>query len=102
MVWLDADHYFVRKPKKCLVDFADGGLIMIPMENQINTEVKRDNWWNISIKDTIDIFRECGVKNEKIYNTNGGLFIVRKDFIKTFHTMCYDFRNIIKNKTVRI
>ena len=99
MIWLDADHYFVRKPRKNLIDFADGGLVMIPMENQINSDAKRDVWWSITIKDTIDIFRECGVKNEKIYNTNGGLFIVRKDFIKTFHAMCYDFRAIIKKRT---
>lgn len=98
MVWLDADHYFVRKPK-CLLDYVDNGLVMIPMENQINGKVKRDNWWGISIVDTIDIFREFGVKNDKIYSTNGGLFIVHKDFIKTFYNLCYDFRNIVKKKT---
>jgi hypothetical protein len=97
-VWLDADHYFVRNPRN-IMEHVDNGLVMIPMENEITSvENKRGDWWSVPTQKTIDIFREFGCKNRKIYNTNGGLFVVKKEFIKTFYHMCYEFHDIIKTK----
>lgn len=97
-VWLDADHYFVRKPRS-IMEHVDGGLVMVPMENEISSvENKRGDWWGVPTRNTIDLFREFGCKGRKIYNTNGGLFVVKKDFITTFYYMCYDFFKIIKKE----
>jgi hypothetical protein len=97
--WLDADHFFVRKPRS-LMDNVDGGVCMIPMENDIaSPSNKRGDWWGVENKKCIEVFEKCGVKTKEKYNTNGGLFVVRKEFIKTFHHMCYDFHDIVLKET---
>jgi len=96
--WLDADQYFVRKPRN-LMDHVHDGLCMVPMENELtNIKNMRGDWWGIPMDKTIRIFKEFGCKGRKLYNTNGGLFIVKRDFIKTFYTMCYDFHDMILKK----
>lgn len=96
--WLDADQFFVRKPRD-IMDHVHDGLCMIPMENDMtDIKCKRGDWWGIPMDKTIRIFREFGCKGRKLYNTNGGLFVVKKDFIKTFHAMCYDFHDMILKK----
>lgn len=94
--WLDADQFFVRKPR-CILENVGNGLCMIPMENELtDIKNKRGDWWGVPLDKTIRIFREFGCKGRRLYNTNGGLFIVKKDFIKTFYNMCYDFHDIIQ------
>ena len=97
-VWLDSDQYFVRKPRS-IMEHVDGGTILIPMENEITSIAnKRGDWWGVPTQKTIDIFREFGCKGRRLYNTNGGLFVVKKEFINTFFHMCYDFFHMIENK----
>jgi hypothetical protein len=95
--WLDADHYFVRKPRS-IMDHVGDALVMIPMENELNSRHnKRGDWWGVPKQKSIEIFRQFGCRNELLYNTNGGLFVVKKTFIKTFYHMCYEFHYMIKS-----
>lgn len=94
--WLDADNYFVRKPRN-LLEQVNGGLALVPMENILNSITnKRTDWWGVPTEKTVEIFRKFGVKAKNIYNTNAGLFVVKKEFISSFCNMVYEFHYMIE------
>jgi hypothetical protein len=93
--WLDADNYFVRKPRS-LLEHVNEGLVLVPMENAINSIAnKRQDWWGVPTEKTVELFRRFGVKGKSVYNTNAGLFIVKKEFITSFCNMVYEFHYMI-------
>ena len=100
--WIDSDNYFVKTysdPVSNFLEAAAGGVSMIILEDELTgLNNKRGDWWGISTPNTVRIFRELGCKAQRLYNTNGGLFMIRKDFIKAFYQLCQDFRQIINKK----
>lgn len=99
-VWLDADNYFVRHPGDGTYD----GLLrenkwFVQMESDCTSPfVKREDWWGCPIKWYPLLLRYSGVKSEKVYNTNAGFWIVRKDAIREFYDRTMQFHEFCRSK----
>lgn len=83
-VFIDADHFFVRKPE-IQIDhiLKDGSPWHSFLESPINSnKTRRPDWWGIKNADLVRYFRALGVNSREIRNTNGGFWICKKDFIE--------------------
>ena len=80
-VFIDSDHYFVRKPEISFSDLLGDDPWHSFLESPINSlSTKRDNWWNIPNLHMENIYRDFGVVQKTIYSTNGGFWACRKEF----------------------
>jgi hypothetical protein len=90
-VWLDADTYFVRKPKD-LLGALQGSPVHASLESDACAENNtRPDWWGCPLKRYAGLMRARGVKNRAIYNVNAGFWIVHHDVIETFCALADDF-----------
>lgn len=81
-VFLDADNFFVRNPgnlpeRLCKLDPLHVTLESLTMVKN----VVRKDWWGIPLEIYNKKLIENGVKNQLLYNTNAGFFIVHKSVI---------------------
>jgi len=96
-VYLDADNFFLRKPPN-LLELIDGYPLVCFLESDCTSQfVKRQIWTHIRVKDYISLMREIGIKDQKIYNVNGGFFIVKKESITDLYTSMVEFWNCAKS-----
>ena len=90
-VWLDSDNFFTRHPGN-LSNLIRGNAMWCQMESEITSpHVRRSDWWGAKLPDLIALFREFGVKSEKIWNTNGGMWIIRREAITEFCERAFAF-----------
>ena len=93
-VFLDADNFFIRHPGEGTYDnLLRDNKLFVQMENEVNSHSKRGDWWGIPIHFFPQTLRYKGVVSKKIYNTNAGFWIVRKEFIDEFYEKAMDFWN---------
>jgi hypothetical protein len=92
-IWLDADNIFTRHPGEGTFDFLlRDSKIFVQLENECNSpKVKRKDWWGMDIRYWPQTLRYMGVDSKKIWNTNAGLWIVRKEFIEEFYKKAMEF-----------
>lgn len=98
-VFIDSDHYFVRKPN---IDFSD----MIGddpwhsfLESPINSpRTKRGDWWGVPNQNMVNLYRDFGVVQDTIYSTNGGFWISKKSFAKHAASVSDLFNSFQKNR----
>ena len=82
-IFIDSDHYFVRKPTIALPDLLAGDSWHTFLESPINSaSTKRTDWWGVPNNMMVDLWRSFGVKQKILYNTNGGFFICKKNMIE--------------------
>ncbi|MCE7505977.1 hypothetical protein LZG75_06955 [Polynucleobacter sp. IMCC30063] len=82
-IFIDSDHYFVRKPTIALPDLLAGDSWHTFLESPINSpSTKRPDWWSMPNSMMVDLWRSFGVKQKILYNTNGGFFICKKNMIE--------------------
>jgi hypothetical protein len=94
-VWLDSDNYFVRHPGN-FDPLLRSNPIWCLMESEFTSpSAKYQDWWGVPLPTLATFFRDHGVYGAKKYNTNGGMFIVRKEAISefvrealAFHRLC--------------
>jgi hypothetical protein len=101
-VFIDADHFFVRKPEieieEILIDSPWHSFLESPV-NHKNTQ--RTDWWGIPNDIFVRSMRQNGVLSQEIRNTNGGFWICNKNFINKAYHFAYEFHNYLKlNKYV--
>lgn len=90
-VWLDSDCYFTRHPGD-LSHLIRSNPLWCQMESEVTSPlVRRGDWWGAKIPQLIALFREFGVTGEKIWNTNGGMWIVRREAITEFCERAFAF-----------
>lgn len=83
-VWLDSDNYFVRHPGN-LSNLIRNNRIWVLMESEATSPLcKHKEWWGCPIPDYVRLLTDYGVTAEKKYNTNGGMWIVRKEAVAEF------------------
>ncbi|MDB5344308.1 MAG: hypothetical protein JWP89_2685 [Schlesneria sp.] len=83
-VWLDSDNYFVRHPGN-LKNLICGNAMWCQLESETtSSQVNKDLWWGMPVARFNQLLSDHGVTGEKRYNTNGGMWIVRKEAIATF------------------
>jgi len=82
-VFIDSDHYFVRKPSKDFSEIIGSDPWHSFLESPINSpETKRGDWWGVPNQAMTLIYRDFGVVQDVVYNTNGGFWMCKKPFIK--------------------
>lgn len=96
-IFIDSDHYFVRKPELSIDEIMMGSPWHSFLESSINTpKTKRSDWWEIPNRNFEIIMRKNGVFSTEIRNTNGGFWICHKDFIDTACDLAYSFHEELK------
>jgi hypothetical protein len=97
-VFIDADHFFVRKPEIKIEDILLDSPWHSFLESSINTfKTKRGDWWGIPNQYFTNFMRTNGVMSTEIRNTNGGFWICQKEFIDQAHYLAYKFHNYLRS-----
>lgn len=96
-VFIDADHFFVRKPDLNIEQILNDDPWHSFLESPVNSvKTRREDWWSIRNQDLVKYFRKLGVNSEEIRNTNGGFWICRKDFINKAFDLAFECHNYLK------
>lgn len=82
-VFIDSDHFFVKKPNKTFADVIGSDPWHSFLESPINSEeTKRGDWWGVPNKNMVELYRQFGVNQKTVYNSNGGFWMCKKSFIE--------------------
>jgi hypothetical protein len=92
-VFIDSDHYFVRKP---YIDFSsvigDDPWHSF-LESPINAaSTKRGDWWGVPNDAMVSLFYSFGVNQKIVYNSNGGFWMCKKNFIEHAKNVIFLFK----------
>ena len=80
-VFIDSDHHFVRKPRLDFHELLAGDPWHSFLESPLNNSTtSRSDWWSVQNKDMVKLWRDFGVTQNTLYNTNGGFWICKKEF----------------------
>jgi hypothetical protein len=102
-VFIDSDHYFVRKPSLEFKDIIGDDPWYSFLESPINSsETKRGDWWGIKNEDMVKLYRDFGVNQKTIYNSNGGFWMCKKEFINHAKNTALLFRDFQKNRALNL
>lgn len=97
-VWFDADTYFVRDPGNML-EVMNGSPLHIALECDVcRPQNKRGDWWDCPNKTFATLMRARGIHSRKIFNVNGGLFIVHRDAIDQVFQLAFDFFDFCQSR----
>ena len=95
LVFIDSDHYFVRKPNQDFYEMLAGDKWHSFLESPLNSDdTKRADWWGAKNKDMTTLWRAFGVGQNIVYNTNGGFWICKKEFAKAAKDTVPAFKEI--------
>lgn len=101
-VFLDADSYFVRRPPN-LIDLMAGDPLHSFLECDCTAPDKnilRKTWRGCPWAVYIQLLREKGVTHKKLYNVNGGFFMVEREAIEHVCQLALDFWLYAKEKGI--
>lgn len=97
-VFIDSDHYFVRKPSKEFSEIIGSDPWHSFLESPINSPLtKRGDWWGVPNANMAQIYRNFGAIQETSYSTNGGFWMCKKNFIKQAANVGFSFRDYQRN-----
>lgn len=97
-VFIDADHFFVRKPNINVNDILGSDPWHSFLESPINSiTTKRNDWWQIKNHNLVKYFKQLGIENDEIRNTNGGFWICRKEFIEKAFELAFKCHNFLRS-----
>lgn len=97
-VFIDADHFFVRKPEIEIEDILANSPWHSFLESPINKNItQRQDWWSIPNHHLVRCMKQSGVLSEEIRNSNGGFWICNKHFINQAYSLAYEFHNYLKS-----
>jgi len=100
-VFIDADHYFVRKPEISPLDVIQDSPWHSFLESPINSEkTKRPDWWQVPNHIMETFMRKSGVLSKEIRNSNGGFWICQKEFIDQATVLAYEFHNKLRHYNI--
>lgn len=81
-VFIDSDHYFVRRPPRDFSDVIGDDSWHSFLESPINSpSTKRGDWWGVANQDMVNLYRGFGVNQRTVYSTNGGFWMCRREFL---------------------
>jgi hypothetical protein len=90
-VWLDADNWFVRHPGDVLRVLGNDPVHACLESDVTRRGSKRSDWWGIPLDRFVELMRAKGVRRQSIYNTNAGMWIVRREAVERFCELMVDF-----------
>lgn len=95
-IWLDSDMWFVRNPGDPL-RLMRGSPLHIALEGDLTRpENLRQEWWECPNPLFVQLMHQRGVRSHRIFNVNGGLFIIHRDAIDTVYRLAFDFWQFCK------
>jgi len=98
-VFIDSDHYFVRKPEKDFSDIVGDDPWHSFLESPINSpRTRRGDWWGVPNDAMVELYRGFGVNQGTVYSTNGGFWMCRREFMAHAAETGLLFRDYQKNK----
>jgi len=98
-VFIDADHFFVRKPEIEILDIIGNDKWHSFLESPVNSyKTTRRDWWGIANEDLVKYFNDLKVSTNEIRNTNGGFWICKKEFINEAYDLAFLCHNYLKSK----
>jgi hypothetical protein len=83
-IFLDADNYFTSNPGD-LGEMMGNSKVFVQMENEVNSNSKRRDWWSCPVNEYSTFMQSVGVKPGKMYNCNAGLWSVAKSAVDEFY-----------------
>jgi len=96
-VFIDSDHYFVRKPPKAFHEIIGDDPWHSFLESPINsTATKRGDWWGVQNDAMVKVYRGFGVNQRTVYNTNGGFWMCKRNFLSHASSVGLLFREYQK------
>lgn len=96
-VFIDSDHYFVRKPPKSFSEIIGDDPWHSFLESPINApDTRRGDWWGVPNQRMAEIYRGFGVTQNRIYSTNGGFWMCKRDFLVNASSVGLMFRDYQK------
>lgn len=102
-VFIDSDHYFVRKPRLDFSEIIGDDPWHSFLESPLNLPVTtRGDWWNVKNQEMVDMWREFGVHQKTVYNTNGGFWMCKKNFAKHAKDTVFAFRDFQRKKGLNL
>lgn len=91
LAFLDADNYFVRRPRP-LLDLMQGSPLHSFLESDCGGAANRRlDWWGCPLPRFVELMRRRGVTSGRIYNVNAGFWVVHRDAIETVCRLAFDF-----------
>jgi hypothetical protein len=98
-VFIDSDHYFVRKPTKDFSEIIGSDPWHSFLESPINsTMTKRSDWWGVPNQKMAELYKDFGVIQDVVFSTNGGFWICKKEFLKHAAQVMFLFRDFQKQR----
>jgi hypothetical protein len=98
-VFIDSDHYFVRRPEKDFSEIVGDDPWHSFLESPINSpRTRRGDWWGVPNEAMVRLYREFGVSQGEVYSTNGGFWMCRKEFVDHAADTGLLFREFQKGK----
>lgn len=98
-VFIDSDHYFVRKPAKDFHEIVGSDPWHSFLESPINSErTRRGDWWGVPNQAMADLYGQFGVTQKTVYSTNGGFWMCRKPFANHAASTANLFNEFQKSK----
>jgi hypothetical protein len=98
-VFIDSDHYFVRKPPKDFCDIIGLDPWHSFLESPLNSpQTRRPDWWGLPNALMADLYRDFGVVQRTKYSTNGGFWMCKKPFARMAMETSERFRIFQKNR----
>jgi hypothetical protein len=99
LVFIDSDHYFVRKPKVDFGEIIGNDVWHSFLESPINSSLtRRGDWWGVPNDRMTKLFREFGVSQRTVYSTNGGFWICRREFCNSAKSVVQLFKEFQRSK----
>jgi hypothetical protein len=97
-VFIDSDHYFVRKPPKSFAEIIGDDPWHSFLESPINSpSTRRPDWWGVENQEMVQVYRGFGANQRTIYSTNGGFWMCKRDFLNQASTVGLSFRDYQKS-----
>lgn len=95
-VWLDSDTIFTRNPGDLAEQLLRGNRMWCQMESELTSpKMRQKDWWGATIPQVIDLYRQHGATGGRAWNTNGGMWIIRREHVaefvhelEAFHAIC--------------
>lgn len=98
-VFIDSDHYFVRKPEKDFCDIIGNDPWHSFLESPINSDrTKRGDWWGVPNNVMANLYRDFGVAQRTVYSTNGGFWMCKKPFANQASSVAFMFNEFQKGR----
>lgn len=97
-VFIDSDHYFVRRPPRDFSEVIGDDPWHSFLESPINdASTRRPDWWNVQNQEMVRVYRGFGVTQRTVYSTNGGFWMCRRDFLQQASSVGLMFRDYQKS-----